>query len=61
MGVVKGRPQLVEKNPQPLQVILSLEEEVDGSFPFFNFAWHEQRTKVERSNLELDVDHQLST
>src|SRR6266567_2997422 len=29
MGVVKGGPQLVEKNPQPLGVILHLEEEVE--------------------------------
>ena len=28
MGVVKGGPQLVEKNPQPLGVILRLEEEL---------------------------------
>ncbi len=28
MGAVKGEPQLVEKNPQPLGVILRLEEEV---------------------------------
>jgi hypothetical protein len=26
MGVVRGGPQLVEKNPQPLRVILHLEE-----------------------------------
>jgi len=29
MGVVMGGPQLVEKNPQPLGVILHLEEEVE--------------------------------
>jgi hypothetical protein len=29
MGVVRGGPQLVEKNPQPLGVILHLEEEVE--------------------------------
>jgi hypothetical protein len=29
MGVVKGEPQLGEKNPQPLGVILHLEEEVE--------------------------------
>ena len=28
MGVVKGKPPLVEKNPQPLGVILRLEEEL---------------------------------
>ena len=28
MGAVKGEPQLVEKNPQPLGVILRLEEEL---------------------------------
>ena len=28
MGAVRGEPQLVEKNPQPLGVILRLEEEV---------------------------------
>jgi ribosomal protein L2 len=28
-GVVKGGPQLVEKNPQPLGVILHLEGEVE--------------------------------
>jgi hypothetical protein len=30
MGVVKGGPQLVEKNPQPLGVILHSEEEVEN-------------------------------
>jgi hypothetical protein len=29
MGVVKGGPQLVEKNPQPLGVILHLEKELE--------------------------------
>ncbi|MFQ6670716.1 hypothetical protein Gotur_035522 [Gossypium turneri] len=29
MGVVKGGLQLVEKNPQPLGVILHLKEEVE--------------------------------
>ena len=29
MGVVKGGPQLVENNPQPLGVILHLEKEVE--------------------------------
>jgi hypothetical protein len=28
MGAVKGKPPLVEKNPQPLGVILRLEEEL---------------------------------
>ena len=28
MGAVKGKPLLVEKNPQPLGVILRLEEEL---------------------------------
>ena len=28
MGAVRGEPQSVEKNPQPLGVILRLEEEV---------------------------------
>ena len=40
MGVVRGGPQLVEKNPQPLGVILHLEGEVEKGT---QEAWHARK------------------
>ena len=55
MGVVKGGPQLVEKTPQPLGVILHLEEEggshtagLDVLLQQLNFFLHKQ--EIERVN-----------